>query len=311
MTAVPTEGWHDRLEESVRREPSLETWRHHYRLRASELDTVRDLLPPTGAGALLEVGCGNGLGSAYLADRSDLVVASDLPSVDHEAHAIGLDRPVRLFRAVGLHAPVVGCTGERLPFADESFDTVLMVFSLEHIPDKDAALAEVRRVLRPGGRLVATVPAAAWSFVYPFGWYTEMARRVLRRVRPRRAASPAAGGAPSGEPELGSVVNDWGSFRTAYPRFPLPNPHGAYTGFADEFRSQRPSSWVARGEAAGLRTRAVPLGVLPASLVHGVGSRVPIIGPFLGRLDARLARSRWATGVAQSLCLVGEVPVGG
>ncbi len=46
----------------------------------------------------------------------------------------------------------------RLTYPDESFDLVLTSESLEHVPDLDAALGEVRRVLRPGGRHVFTVP---------------------------------------------------------------------------------------------------------------------------------------------------------
>ena len=43
---------------------------------------------------------------------------------------------------------------ERLPFADESFDCVTIAFGLRNVTDKPAALASMRRVLRPGGRLL-------------------------------------------------------------------------------------------------------------------------------------------------------------
>ncbi len=52
--------------------------------------------------------------------------------------------------------------GSNLPFADSSFDTVLATEVLEHVPDVERTLAEIHRVLRPGGHLMATVP-----FVYP------------------------------------------------------------------------------------------------------------------------------------------------
>lgn len=68
-----------------------------------------------------------------------------------------------------------------LPFADASFDRVLAVECIFHFPSRTAFLAEVRRVLRPGGALVISdfVPASAWMPV------TRMARwPAFERVNP-------------------------------------------------------------------------------------------------------------------------------
>ena len=51
-----------------------------------------------------------------------------------------------------------------LPFADGTFDLLTTLDVLEHIEDDRAALREVRRVLKPGGRMVATVPANPWMW---------------------------------------------------------------------------------------------------------------------------------------------------
>ena len=64
---------------------------------------------------------------------------------------------VELTRARGVHA-VVG-DAQALPFSDAQFDAVLAASMLYHLPDLDAGLAELRRVLRPGGRLVAVTNA--------------------------------------------------------------------------------------------------------------------------------------------------------
>jgi SAM-dependent methyltransferase len=53
---------------------------------------------------------------------------------------------------------VVGDCQQRLPFEDASFDRVLAIHVLEHLPDLPAALREVRRLLRPAGRFVVVIP---------------------------------------------------------------------------------------------------------------------------------------------------------
>ena len=54
----------------------------------------------------------------------------------------------------GLVAPVTQCNAERLPFRSESFDCVTVAFGLRNMTRKEVALAEMQRVLRPGGRLL-------------------------------------------------------------------------------------------------------------------------------------------------------------
>ena len=54
----------------------------------------------------------------------------------------------------GMIVPVVQCNAEKLPFADNHFDCVSVAFGLRNMTDKEAALAEMKRVLRPGGRLL-------------------------------------------------------------------------------------------------------------------------------------------------------------
>ena len=63
----------------------------------------------------------------------------------------------------GVLAPAVQCDGERLPFAGESFDCVTVAFGLRNMTHKDAALGEMRRVLRPGGRLVVLEFSKVWK----------------------------------------------------------------------------------------------------------------------------------------------------
>ncbi len=73
----------------------------------------------------------------------------------------------------GLVLPAAACDAERLPFADGTFDLVSVAFGLRNMTHKDAALTEMCRVLRPGGRLLVlefSKPAALLQ--KPYDWYS-------------------------------------------------------------------------------------------------------------------------------------------
>jgi SAM-dependent methyltransferase len=97
---------------------------------------------------VLEVGCGWGELAVWIGrDTEAEVVAIDLSP-----------RMVELARSRGVDARVADV--QDLPFADASFDVAVAAWMLYHVPDLDRGLAELRRVLAPGGRLVAVVNGA-------------------------------------------------------------------------------------------------------------------------------------------------------
>jgi demethylmenaquinone methyltransferase/2-methoxy-6-polyprenyl-1,4-benzoquinol methylase len=63
----------------------------------------------------------------------------------------------------GLLAPAVQCDAERLPFPDRYFDCVTVAFGLRNMTHKDVALAEMARVLKPGGRLLVLEFSRVWK----------------------------------------------------------------------------------------------------------------------------------------------------
>jgi demethylmenaquinone methyltransferase/2-methoxy-6-polyprenyl-1,4-benzoquinol methylase len=63
----------------------------------------------------------------------------------------------------GLTLPVAQCDAERLPFPDNYFDCVSVAFGLRNMTHKDAALAELYRVVRPGGRLLILEFSKVWK----------------------------------------------------------------------------------------------------------------------------------------------------
>ncbi len=79
----------------------------------------------------------------------------------------GLDynpRPLPVAQQRGL--PVMQGSGNELPFLDNTFDVVALLDTVEHIPDELGVLYECQRVLKPGGKLIVTVPAFMWLWSY-------------------------------------------------------------------------------------------------------------------------------------------------
>lgn len=118
----------------------LEAFFHRNRRR-----TVRRLLQRYAAKApMLDAGCGTGLNLASMPVGS-----------------VGIDlnpRNLALIRERLPHQSAVLGDIESMPFADESFETVVCTEVLEHVPYPEKALSEIKRVLRPGGLLVGSVP---------------------------------------------------------------------------------------------------------------------------------------------------------
>jgi demethylmenaquinone methyltransferase/2-methoxy-6-polyprenyl-1,4-benzoquinol methylase len=73
----------------------------------------------------------------------------------------------------GLALPAVQCDAERLPFPTAHFDCVTVGFGLRNMSHKDVALAEMARVLKPGGRLVVLEFSKVWKPLEPaYDWYS-------------------------------------------------------------------------------------------------------------------------------------------
>ncbi len=109
---------------------------------------------------LLDLGCGFGRHAYEALARGAHVVTCDMARPELEA----IRDTVALLVQQGHHDATLTCApvngdATRLPFADASFDKVIASEVLEHVPDDDAAFAELARVLRPGGVLAVTVPA--------------------------------------------------------------------------------------------------------------------------------------------------------
>jgi arsenite methyltransferase len=140
-------------------------------------------IPP--GGVALDVGCGPGSVTASLAravgpDGLALGVDVSEPMLARAVHAV-----------TGSQIGFLRADAQRLPLRDETVDAVVSVAVLQLIPDPEAALAEMARVLRPGARLAVMVPTAG------------RAARFLQML-------PNAGAHIFGEDELGDLLEDNG-----------------------------------------------------------------------------------------------------
>lgn len=114
----------------------------------SPLRKQRMKVIPQAHGRVLEIGIGTGLNMPFY-DRAlvKMIVGVD-PAL--RMHRLALKRS----RQAGLHVEVIGLSAERIPVEDASFDTVVCTYTLCTIPDPIAALKEMRRTLKPGGKLL-------------------------------------------------------------------------------------------------------------------------------------------------------------
>jgi demethylmenaquinone methyltransferase/2-methoxy-6-polyprenyl-1,4-benzoquinol methylase len=93
--------------------------------------------------------------------------------------AAGRDRLIN----VGQLVPVVQCDAEKLPFADARFDRVSIAFGLRNVTHKERALAEMRRVLKPGGIAMVLEFSRIWAPLAPaYEWYSFNVLPRLGRV---------------------------------------------------------------------------------------------------------------------------------
>jgi SAM-dependent methyltransferase len=107
--------------------------------RAGIANARHDLLAGV-SGRVLEIGAGTGLNVEHYPPGSDVTYTEPDPHMARRLRRRGVE--------------VVTAGAERLPFADDSFDTVVSTLVLCTVPDVAASLREIRRVLAPGGRLL-------------------------------------------------------------------------------------------------------------------------------------------------------------
>ena len=121
---------------------------------------------------VLDVGCGGGFTCEFLAQRG--------------AQVVGVDQSAACVEAASRHAGEVGLSidyrcavGEKLPFAAATFDVVTCVDVLEHVADPAQTIAEISRVLKPGGQFCFDTINRTWQSRLVMIWLLENALRQI------------------------------------------------------------------------------------------------------------------------------------
>jgi demethylmenaquinone methyltransferase/2-methoxy-6-polyprenyl-1,4-benzoquinol methylase len=122
---------------------------------------------------VLDVAGGTGDVARLLARRAGASGQVWLTDINADMLARGRDRMIDAGQAL----PAVRCDAEKLPYPSDYFDCVSVAFGLRNMTRKDAALREMLRVLRPGGRLLVLEFSTVWKPLAPL--YDAYSFRIL------------------------------------------------------------------------------------------------------------------------------------
>jgi SAM-dependent methyltransferase len=159
------------MEEHVYRQLyELEDSHWWFRGRRAVIRAMLGRTPLAASPRILDAGCGTGRNLAEYARLGQASGIDPSPEAVAFCRARGLDD----VRRSGV---------EQLPFEDAAFDLVTATDVLEHIPDDRAAARELRRVAKPGGSLLITVPAYEWLWSQHDDSHHHQRRYTLRQLR--------------------------------------------------------------------------------------------------------------------------------
>jgi ubiquinone/menaquinone biosynthesis C-methylase UbiE len=182
--------------------------RHTILAEGDELDAMVELAALTGTERVLDIATGGGHTALAFAPHAAEVVATDLtPEMLDAARGFAVERGATNVRFEVADA-------EALPFADETFDVATARFAPHHFPHPERFCAEVRRVLRPGGRFVmfdnmAPEDDELDAFVNRFERWRDPGHERARRLSEWRGMLEAAGMRVAPSPPLSRKRYDY------------------------------------------------------------------------------------------------------
>lgn len=207
-----------------------DNWHHFLRLR--DLRQILAEAPLEGVARVLELGAGDGVQTSALRARFAEVTPIDIsPSGEVDG--------------------LIVADASSLPFVNNYFDLVFSSNVLEHVEDLDVCLAEMKRVLAPGGVMIHSMPTGNWKVIQlaarPLASVVRLVRRLVpglsgasARARPGSHAPDHADG-PPGRSVSQKIVGQF-----------IPSIHGVSGNHVREFVQFRPGWWKRKFRNAGL-----------------------------------------------------------
>jgi SAM-dependent methyltransferase len=207
------------------------------RLRRREFATVFDAVPRGSLGDMLEVGSGDGFLASLLAPLGRTLMTTEY---------------ARGEASHGRELPRLRCSVTALPFRDGAFDFIFSSSVLEHIRDRDGAMTELRRCLRPDGVMIHLMPSPTWKLLQLALYYPHVVLSGIELIgAERQLPAPATEEAPRATTEQwrdGGVKPSWWQ---EFKRGVFPQVHGEFDGHLREFFGFRAKAWTRTFEGVG------------------------------------------------------------
>ncbi len=227
-------------------------------LRAFEIRSVLEEFPPDAFENALELGCGDGTGSAFLEPWCRRLTATDYDAAK--------------FRAASTEQTTFAPLDaqELSAFREGSLDLVFSSNLLEHLPDVEKCLREIARVLKPGGYAVHLLPNRTWKLFNMLLFYPLLAQSIFRKLLSRNErAGDSPGNSEALDDNLRAVSDRRRLCSSLFPRI-----HGYASSHLDEWQRWGEGRWLALFSRSGMRVERVVR--LPFYFGHGYSFR-PIL----------------------------------
>ncbi len=224
----------------IKNQADKELWPSYFNRRYLEFLSYYETLPVKKFDNVLELGCGIGYNTAFISQLATNVVATDMEVIDPTTHSPGLKITREFLKELNItNVEVRHASAENLPFEDNSFDMVISIHVLEHVPDREKAIKEINRVLKKGGINFCVTPTRMDRIYAFFINYIYIAKRTFYHllVKPFKKTDK------NNFPESASKNSGISTNNSFIKSLPFPPAHGAFKNYLSELKNWSFYKW--------------------------------------------------------------------